>query len=40
MASKQPPWEKHEAIILLETFTATKDGLLCRADAVKMYLRT
>lgn len=35
MTTKQPSWNVFEAVILLEAYVATKDGLLSREDAVR-----
>lgn len=35
MTNRQPSWNMHEAIVLLEAFIATKDGLLSRTDAIR-----
>lgn len=35
MTTKQPSWNMFEAVILLEAYVATKDGLLGREDAVR-----
>ena len=34
MTNRQPSWNMLEAIVLLEAFIATKDGLLSRTDAI------
>lgn len=34
MTNRQPFWNMLEAIVLLEAFIATKDGLLSRTDAI------
>lgn len=35
MTNRQPPWNIHEAVILLDAFFAITDGLVSRNDAVK-----
>ena len=34
MTNRQPSWNMLEAIVLLEAFISTKDGLLSRTDAI------
>lgn len=34
MTNRQPSWNMHEAIVLLEAFIANKDGLLSRTEAI------